>query len=228
MKKVIKKLLTWTKEARVGVLVGAIALMLVGGIAFARTWWKTPSSSNSTDSSTKTSSGPSASSVDPGVSSNTPVVLPMEEKLTKPFAVVTTVARGFYDADSSLEEQAAAIAYYDGKYMPSYGVDYVSSNGSFDIIAACSGTVSEIVTDPIYGLTVTIECASNIKIVYASLEQCQLQVGDNVSIKDIIGTAGESPYGSELNSSYLHFELYKDNKVLNPEDFYGSMLQDIN
>ncbi len=225
MRRVIKKLMTLTKEARVGVLVGAIALMLVGGITFARTWWKSPTSSSNNPTS---NSGANSSGVTPNTSSNAPVVLPVEEQLGRPFIVVTTVARGFYDTKATLEEQAAAIVYYDGKYMPSNGVDYVSSAGSFDIIAACSGTVSDIVADPIYGLTVTIESVSNIKTIYASLEKCQLQVGDSVSIGEIIGTTGESPYGSELNTSFLHFEVYKDKQVLNPEKQYGFMLKDIN
>lgn len=228
MKKLIEKILAWTKQARVGVLAGAVLLAALGGVLFVRTWWNSSQGGNNSTTSSATTSSSITQNNTSQITSNKPVDIEVEEKFSRPYLEKVEVARSFYDVNSSVEEQSNAIVYYDGKYIPSNGIDYVSSNGSFDIIAACSGTVSDIITDPLYGLTVTVECANNIKVVYASLKNCQLQVGDSVSIKDKIGTSGESLYGSELNSEFLHFELYKDNKVVNPEKYYGILLKDIN
>lgn len=216
MKKLMKRLMLWTKEARVGVLLGAIALLLLGGINLAQNWWN-PSTSTSSSSTMPTTS-----------STSTHVVLPIDELYGQPFAVDAVAARTFFDVAASLEDQADAVVFYDNRYMPSYGIDYIFEDSTvFPVIAACSGVVAEKSVDPIYGLTVVIESAGDIKTVYASLASSTLQVGQTVSKGQSIGTAGESIYGSELKTNVLHIELYKNDELLNPATFYGVALKNI-
>ena len=223
MKKLIKKIMTWSQEARVGIVMAAVALLLIGGVSAFRSWWAPSSSSTQLpiSSSSKTPISSSSSS------SPQPVVLPVDEIVEKPFSVEATMARGYYEQDASLEERMDAMVFYDGTYKCSQGLDFVFNNQEFDVLAASSGIVKDKVVDSIYGLVVTIECASEVEMVYASLKSSSLQVGDEINKGDVIGVAGESIYGSELNAPMLHFRMYKNEQVINPKNNFGTALKNV-
>ena len=221
MKKLIKKIMSWTQEARVGAIVTIVALFLIGGVSVFRSWW-TPSTSSS-NQPISSSSKP----IQPSTSSPTPVVLPIDEVVEKPFSVEATMARGYYEQEASLQDRIDAMVFYDGTYKCSQGLDFVFNNQEFDVLAASSGIVKDKVVDSIYGLTVTVECANNIEMVYASLASSSLKVGDEVNKGDLIGVAGKSIYGSELDVPMLHFRMYKDNQVINPNKNFGNALKNV-
>lgn len=222
MKKLIKKIMAWSQEARVGVVVAAVALLLIGGVSAARSWWA-PSTSTSLPGTSS-----SVSPIQPSTSSNPqPVVLPVDEVVEKPFSVDATIARGYYEQEASLEERIDAMVFYDGTYKCSQGLDFVFNNQEFEVLAASSGIVKDKVVDSVYGLTITIECASEVEIVYASLKSSSLQIGDEVTKGDLIGVAGESIYGSELDAPMLHFRMYKNGQVINPKDNFGNALKNV-
>lgn len=222
MKKLIKKIMAWSQEARVGVVVAAVALLLIGGVSAARSWWA-PSTSTSLPGTSS-----SVSPIQPSTSSNPqPVVLPVDEVVEKPFSVDAIIARGYYEQEASLEERIDAMVFYDGTYKCSQGLDFVFNNQEFEVLAASSGIVKDKVVDSVYGLTITIECASEVEIVYASLKSSSLQIGDEVTKGDLIGVAGESIYGSELDAPMLHFRMYKNGQVINPKDNFGNALKNV-
>ena len=221
MKKLIRKIMSWTQEARVGVIVTAVALLLIGGVSVFRSWWNPSTSSPNQPISS------SSKPIQPSTSSPTPVVLPIDEVVEKPFSVAATMARGYYEQEASLQERIDAMVFYDGTYKCSQGLDFVFNDQEFDVLAASSGIVKDKVVDSIYGLTVTVECANNIEMVYASLASSSLKVGDEVNKGDLIGVAGKSIYGSELDVPMLHFRMYKDNQVINPNKNFGNALKNV-
>lgn len=222
MKKLIKKIMAWSQEARVGAIVAAVALLLIGGVSALRSWWGPSTSTQLPNTSSSAPIKPSTSSSAPQ-----PVVLPIDEIVEKPFSVDATIARGYYEIEASLEERMDAMVFYDGTYKCSQGLDFVFNNQEFNVLAASSGIVKDKVVDSIYGLTVTIECASEVEIVYASLKSSSLQVGDEVNKGDLIGVAGESIYGSELDSPMLHFRMYKNDQIVNPKNNFGNALKNV-
>ena len=219
MKKLIKKIMSWTQEARVGAVVAAVALLLIGGVSALRSWW-VPSTSTQLPST-------SSNQIQSSNSSPTPVVLPIDEVVEKPFSVAATMARGYYEQEASLQERIDAMVFYDGTYKCSQGLDFVFNDQEFDVLAASSGIVKDKVVDSVYGLTVTVECANNIEMVYASLASSSLKIGDEINKGDLIGVAGESIYGSELDAPMLHFRMYKDNQVINPNKNFGNALKNV-
>ena len=223
MNKLIKKIMSWSQEARVGLVVASVALLLIGGVSAARSWWA-PSNSTSLPGTSS-----SVNPIQPSTSSSTPqpVVLPVDEIVEKPFSVEATIARGYYEQEASLEERMDAMVFYDGTYKCSQGLDFVFNNQEFEVLAASSGIVKDKVVDSIYGLVVTIECASEVEIVYASLKSSDLKVGDEVTKGDLIGVAGESVYGSELDAPMLHFRMYKNDQVVNPKNNFGNALKNV-
>ena len=221
MKKLIRKIMSWTQEARVGAVVTIVALFLIGGVSVFRSWWNPSTSSPNQPISS------SSKPIQPSTSSPTPVVLPIDEVVEKPFSVAATMARGYYEQEASLQERIDAMVFYDGTYKCSQGLDFVFNDQEFDVLAASSGIVKDKVVDSIYGLTVTVECANNIEMVYASLASSSLKVGDEVNKGDLIGVAGKSIYGSELDVPMLHFRMYKDNQVINPNKNFGNALKNV-
>ena len=219
MKKLIKKIMSWTQEARVGAVVAAVALLLIGGVSALRSWW-VPSTSTQLPST-------SSNQIQSSNTSPTPVVLPVDEIVEKPFSVDATIARGYYEQEASLQERIDAMVFYDGTYKCSQGLDFVFNNQTFDVLAASSGIVKDKVVDSVYGLTVTVECANNVEMVYASLASSSLKIGDEINKGDLIGVAGESIYGSELDAPMLHFRMYKDNQVINPNKNFGNALKNV-
>lgn len=222
MKKLLKKIMSWSQEARVGLVIATVTLLLIGGIGVLRSWWSPTSSVNPSDSSNTTSTTQPTTN-----SSDNPVVLPVDETIEKPFNVNATLVRKFYDNEASLQDRMDAMVFYDGTYKCSQGLDYVYNNESFNVLASSSGTIKDIAVDSVYGLTVTVECANDVDLVYASLKSSPLQVGDEVDKGTLIGVTGESIYGSDIGCPILHFRVYKDDEVINPMEVFGLALKDI-
>lgn len=212
--------MNWSQEARVAVVVGLVAVVFFTGVSVFRNFGKpvTPPSTN-TSSNTSSTNKPS--------SSTTPVVGPADEILNKPFTVSAVAERTFFEVGSSLAEQEKSVVYFDGKYMPNQGIDFVFNDTSFDVKAAASGVVLNKVDDQIFGLTVTVEVEGGVQLVYASLASSTLQVGQKVSQNDLIGQAGHSIYGTAIGKKHLHFEVYKDGKVVNPAKYFGISIDEI-
>lgn len=230
MKNFKRKIKSLSQETKVGITIFVVAILFFTTVGLARNWWKNDESPSTKPSNSTTSnvvpSSPTPSSPTPTTSTNVNVNL--EEKVGYPYSGNKEIARHFYDLDSSVELQAESIIYYDGKYYASKGIDIVSVDGkSFDVVAALSGEVESVKNDPMYGLTVIIENEYDIKTIYSSLESTTLKEGDKVSKGDVIGLAGESLFGSDLNKIHVTFQMMKDDLYLNPEKCFGKKVSNI-
>jgi stage II sporulation protein Q len=127
----------------------------------------------------------------------------------------------FFDYDSNSEDQESALILHNNRYYQSTGVDIVYPEGdAFDVLAALSGSVTEVKEDPLLGNVVVLSHENGVTTYYASLGEVSVKVDDEVKQGDVIGTAGESIFGQN-NGTHLHFELRKDEKVFNPEEFFN-------
>ena len=102
--------------------------------------------------------------------------------------------------------------------MQNTGVDYTNDK-DFEINAIGDGKVISITTDDITGTTIKIEHNNNIVSVYQSVKNPQVKEKDEVKKGQIIATSGKNNINSDLGT-HLHFELYKDNILVNPENFF--------
>ncbi len=96
------------------------------------------------------------------------------------------------------------------------GIDIAAELGC-SVCAAADGTVAKIGQDS-YGKTVTIEHNDGFKTVYAQLGEVNVNTGDKVTVGSVIGTVGES-IGENMTEPHLHYELHKDGKPVNPEEY---------
>ena len=96
------------------------------------------------------------------------------------------------------------------------GVDIAAPRGEV-VRAVGNGTVMEIKNDPRYGFTVVIDHKNGYKSVYSNLVSDQtLQVGKEIKLGDPIGAVGATAIFESAEPTHLHFELYKENKLVDP------------
>lgn len=154
-----------------------------------------------------------------------PVVDEVEEFIRPYSADNVEIVKNFYDYKADQTEQEKSIIYYEYTYMQNSGVDY-SNGDTFDVISSINGTVESIEESDILGTTVTIANANNIKIVYESVANVKVAKGDSVAIGQVIAESGTSNINSDLGK-HLHFELYANDNILNPEDYYNKSINEI-
>ena len=149
-----------------------------------------------------------------------------DEKIGKPFINESVkVAREYYDSNLSDEEKEKAIVLYGNTFMQNTGIDYVMDD-TFDVVSIYEGTVIDVMDDELLGKTVKIRHNSSFISVYQGLANIEVKKGDIVVTNQKIGTSGFSKLNESLGN-HLHFEVYQDGKIINPNNVYNKKLGDI-
>lgn len=129
------------------------------------------------------------------------------------------VVVGYFDDASTPEEQEAAMIRYDQSFHPSQGYDLAREDGEiFDIVSVLSGTVIAVDRDALVGHYVESEHADGLVTVYQSLDNIQVEVGDEVIKGEFIAQSGRSVFRQDLGV-HVHFEVHENNEIVNPGDF---------
>lgn len=142
------------------------------------------------------------------------------EKLLKPVNDDVKIVKKFYDAKLDDKELEKALVYFEGVYRPNLGVDFSKDGKSFEVKAACSGTVTKKENDALLGWVVTVTNENGFSTTYQSLSEVNVEKDAVIKQGDKIGVSGENVFESELKS-HLHFVLEKDNQALNPETYFN-------
>ncbi len=151
---------------------------------------------------------------------STPVIETVDDatKIVRPYTSANVhIETYFYDVDASVEDQQKSLIYFENTYMKNTGVLY-QADEAFDCVAVLNGTVLNIKEDDILGNVVEIEHNANLRTIYYSLGEVQVQVGEVLNQGDLIGTSGENNINNQ--QSNLLFEVYYNGTLLNPEEFY--------
>lgn len=124
---------------------------------------------------------------------------PVSGEITKDFATDTLVY------SNTLEE-----------WTTHTGID-IKADKTTVVMASEEGTVESIKNDPRYGLTITISHTDGFKTIYSNLLTTEfVSEGDKVEKGETIATVGETASFEIADESHLHFEMYKDDEVVNP------------
>ncbi|MFD1036834.1 peptidoglycan DD-metalloendopeptidase family protein [Virgibacillus byunsanensis] len=133
----------------------------------------------------------------------------------------------FFDYNADQEDQENALILYNNRYYQSTGIDIAAANGeAFSVTASLSGTVTEVKEDPLLGNVVTLSHDNDVVTYYASLGEISVKAGDDVEQGDSIGTAGKNLFGQD-NGTHVHFEIRKDGKEFNPEEFFNKSVSEL-
>ncbi len=101
------------------------------------------------------------------------------------------------------------------------GID-IEANMGTSIKAALGGEVVEVGTTPKYGNYIKIKHNDGIDSVYAHCSILISKEGDKVNQGDVIAKVGDT---EGLSGSHLHFEVWKDNKAVDPEKLLNYLNQ---
>lgn len=153
-----------------------------------------------------------------------PVVGTVEAKILLPYTDPSvTVLNGYYDYTT--DNNTSAIIYYENTYVQNTGINYTLPN-PFEIVSILDGEVIDVKEDKLLGKTVTIKHDKDIVSVYSTVDNVKVKKGDKVIAGDIIAEVGKSEILKE--DFNLHFELYVNGEVVNPNYYYEKELKDLN
>ncbi len=149
-----------------------------------------------------------------------PVIREEETKeIMRPYKDETvTIGENYYDYKAEKEKQEQSIVYYEGTYIQNTGVNYVSKE-IFKVFSVADGKVISITEDDITGKTIKIEHNNGLISVYQSVSEIIISENDTVSKGQQIAQSGKNNFNSNLGN-HLHFELYKNNKHIDPEKYF--------
>ncbi len=150
-------------------------------------------------------------------------VVNVEEKIGKPFTDQSVViANNYYDYQSTEEEQQSSILYHENTYIQNTGINYKSDN-PFDVVSILSGEVIEVEEKELLGKSVTIRHDNELISVYQSLGEVSVQKGDKVQTGQVIGKSGSCQLITSSKNN-LHFELYVNGTIADPENYYDKTI----
>lgn len=99
------------------------------------------------------------------------------------------------------------------------GIDLAADRGT-PVKAVSKGVIADVKNDPRWGFTVIIEHDNGLKTVYSNLASDEMVVqNEKVEQGDIIGCVGNTAAFEAAEEPHLHFEVWKDDELVNPEDY---------
>ncbi len=141
---------------------------------------------------------------------------------TKIFDLPEKIISVFTGEESSMEFQApikgaiykpfGEVKVSDEKTVFNNGIDIIPEKGEREVLAVTDGNVVQIEDKDALGFYVVME-HEDLKFVFGHLQKVYMEKGNVVKQGEKIGTLGEDKNGNK----YLHFEVWKDNKPINPE-----------
>jgi len=153
-------------------------------------------------------------------------VIRNDETIMNPYSGdKVSIEKKFYEKDASEEDQQKSIIYYDGVYMQNSGVDY-TSNDEFDVISALTGTITNISDDTLLGKTVEVKTDDRITATYQCIKDLVVNKGDKVIQGQVLAKSGTCNINKDSKNN-LHFELYKNSNVVNPEKYIGKNITEL-
>ena len=211
-----------TKKAKYGIATMSLAAVLAVGVASFAMEGDDQVVNNNTNDDQQVVVPPEDK---PSDNDNVQVIEP--EKLARPFTVNAEIKTYYFDVNDTSKNQEKALIYYNGMYTPSLGLDYFYNNLAFDVVSVFSGTVIEKKVDPLYGVSVSVKSdEGNLVAVYSSLSNVSVNKGDKVNQGQVIAKAGNNTINSNLGN-HLNFSLLKNNKNINPLDYYQKEIKNI-
>ena len=147
-------------------------------------------------------------------------------KIVKPFSSEkVSVSKSYYNKDDDETTQQSSLVYYEQTYLQNSGILY-SSSEVFDVLSTYDGTVTNVSEDEILGKFVEITHNPNLKTVYYSLSEVNVNKDDVISAGDIIGKSGDNLLDGESENCLL-FEVYYNGNTIDPEEFYSMNIAEL-
>lgn len=112
-----------------------------------------------------------------------------------------------------------------GDWRTHDGLDIAAELGT--PVAACAkGTVTDVSTDDMMGVTVTVDHGKGMESVYSNLaESVNVQPGTEVEAGTVIGTVGTTAVSESADASHLHFSMREYGVAIDPLNYRTDLLK---
>ena len=130
------------------------------------------------------------------------------------------IIQEYYDAEADEETRENALLVFNQTYLTNNGVSISMEGQPFEVVAALSGTVQEVIIDQFKGSEVTIEHANGMTTIYSSLTGILVKEGDEVVQGQSLGTATSNEWNAKAGT-HLHFEVHENGSPINPRSKLG-------
>lgn len=137
---------------------------------------------------------------------------PFKEALLKDAKVL----QDYYDVEASEESREGALLVFNQTFTTSDGIAIAVNGESFDVLAALSGTVEEVKSDPFVGNEITISHANGMTTKYSSVGEIDVKKGDKVDQGQKLGKAISNEWNPTAGT-HLYFEVMQEGKHINPK-----------
>ncbi|GEN81747.1 hypothetical protein SLU01_00590 [Sporosarcina luteola] len=131
-----------------------------------------------------------------------------------------SILQEYYDAEADEEMRENALLVFNQTYITNKGVSISVDGQPFEVVAAMSGTVQEVIIDSFKGSEIKIAHANGMSTIYSSLTGILVKEGDEVIQGQSLGTATSNEWNAQAGT-HLHFEVHKDGNPVNPRSFLG-------
>ena len=158
--------------------------------------------------------------------SNDVPVMSTSKVIIKPYNDESVkIGKYYYEYNDDKDSQQNSILFYENTYIQNSGVDYISDK-IFDVLSVYDGIVIKVEDNEVTGKTVEIKHDNNIITVYQGLSEILVREGDSVNQSQVLGKSGISKISSSLGN-HLHFEVYVNGIVINPEKSYNKKINEL-
>lgn len=189
-----------------------IAIVFVGMI-----WGTSALISKDSPSVTDSAMGDKPESGDLIVETNAPneiLKFPFSEDLLEEVVIL----QDYYDMKADAATREKSVLVFNQSYVTNTGISLSAEDKPFEVVAAMSGVVEEVVEDVFQGDEIVISHADGLKTVYGSVTGILVNKGDKISQGDPIATASSNEWNPSAGT-HLHFEVLLDNEPVNPGSY---------
>jgi stage II sporulation protein Q len=148
--------------------------------------------------------------------SNEVLKFPFKEEQLDNVAII----QEYYDAEADEETRENALLVFNQTYKTNTGISISMDGQPFEVVAALSGVVEEVIIDQFKGSEITISHANGMTTKYSSLTGILVKEGDEVIQGQSLGTATSNEWNAKAGT-HLHFEVQQDGNPVNPRSFLG-------
>ena len=166
----------------------------------------------------KDTPGKTDSATDPGTgevvdvnASKESLKYPFSEELLNDVAIL----QDYYDMEADVSMRENALLVFNQSYVTNSGISISVDGKPFEVVAAMSGVVEEVITDVFSGDEIVLKHADGMQTVYSSLTGVLVKVGDEVAQGDPLATTTQNEWNPAAGV-HLLFEVYVNDEPVNP------------
>ncbi len=108
-----------------------------------------------------------------------------------------------------------------GSWQTHNGTDFAAEVGA-EVFAISSGEITEIKTDPLWGVTITVDHHNGYISKYCGLgTELSVQPGDTVASGTVLGVVGQTADIESAAAPHLHIELRRNGEFIDPNSVFS-------